>query len=121
MNPRVTLVKHSTKVRVRLMTDLKRQLKEDKAIRSAARAILLAQMTQVRHGLSGQRIGEKLADKIGDPALEKLENAGTSAKVIAAAAAGAASVVGLALAWKPLTELFAITAEEEALETDDDV
>jgi len=120
VDPRVTLVKHSTKVRVGLMTDLKRQLKEDKAIRSAARSILLAQIAQVRHGLSGQRIGEKLADKIGDPALEKLENAGTPAKVIAAAVAGAASVVAVALAWKPLTELFATTAEEEALETDDD-
>jgi hypothetical protein len=98
VDPRVTLVKHSRKVRVRLMTDLKRQLKEDKAIRSAARSILLAQIAQVRHGLSGQRIGEKLA----------------------AAVAGAASVVAVALAWKPLTELFATTAEEEALETDDD-
>lgn len=102
------------------MTDIKRQLKEDKAIRSAARSILLAQITQVRQGLSGQRIGEKLADKIGDPALEKLEKSGTPAKVVAAAVAGAASVVAVALAWKPLTELFATNVEDEALETDDE-
>ena len=35
------------------MADLKRQLQEDRAIRSAARSILAAQVTQVRQGLSG--------------------------------------------------------------------
>ncbi|MDA1033087.1 MAG: hypothetical protein O3C52_06935 [Proteobacteria bacterium] len=103
-----------------LMTDLKRQLKEDKAIRSAARSVLLAQITQVRQGLSGQRIGEELAEKIGDPTLEKLEKIKMPAKVIAATVAGAASVVAVALAWKPLTELFSTTVEEEASETGDD-
>lgn len=102
------------------MADLKRQLKEDKAIRSAARSILAAQVTQVRQGLSGQRIGEKLADKVGEPALEKLENTGTPANLIAAAIAGAASVVMIALAWKPIAALFAADGEDEAPGTDDD-
>lgn len=102
------------------MADLKRQLKEDKAIRSAARSILAAQVTQVRQGLSGQRIGEKLADKVGEPALKKLENTGTLAKLIAAAIAGAASVVMIALAWKPIAALFAADGEVEAPVTDDD-
>ena len=102
------------------MTDLKRQLKEDKAIRSAARSILSAQVTQVRQGLSGQRIGEKLADKIGDPLFEKIESAGTPSKVIAAAVAGAAGVLAVALAWKPVAALLAQDEADEALETDDD-
>ena len=102
------------------MADLKRQLQEDRAIRSAARSILAAQVTQVRQGLSGQRIGEKLADKIGDPALKKIQNAGTPTKVIAVAVAGAASVLAVALAWKPVAALFAAEGEDEVVETDDD-
>ena len=102
------------------MVELKRQLKEDKAIRSAARSILGAQVEQVRLGLSGQRVGEKLADKVGDPVLEKLGNTGLPTKVIAAAAAGAASVVAVALAWKPILGLLDVESNNGDAETDDD-
>lgn len=102
------------------MTDLKRQLKEDRAIRGAARSILAAQVAQVRQGLSGQRIGEQLADRIGDPALKKLESVGTPIKAIAGAVAGAAAVFAVVLAWKPFAAKFAAKNDDEVLETDDD-
>ena len=102
------------------MADLKQQLKEDKAIRRAARSILAAQIEQVRQGLSGQRIGERLADKVGDPALEKLESMGVPAKVTAAVAAGTAGVLTIALAWRPISALFRLSEEKTTSEAEDD-
>lgn len=104
------------------MADLKQQLKEDKAIRGAARSILAAQIAQVRQGLSGQRIGSQLADSLGEPAIDKLDKLGLPAKVIAAAAAaaGAAGVLAIALAWKPVAALLASDNEATSTEVDND-
>lgn len=102
------------------MADLKQQLKEDKAIRSAARSILSAQVEQVRQGFSGRRLGEKFADRVGDPALEKLQNMGTPTKIVAAAVAGAAGVLAAALALKPVAGLLKANSDSPAVETDDD-
>ena len=99
------------------MADLKQQLKEDKAIRGAARSIVAAQIAQVRQGLSGQRIGSQLADSLGEPAIDKLD---LPAKVIAAAAAGAAGVLAIALAWKPVAALLASDNEATSTEVDND-
>lgn len=102
------------------MADLKQQLKEDKAIRGAARSIVAAQIAQVRQGLSGQRIGSQLADSLGEPAIDKLGKLGLPAKVIAAAAAGAAGVLAIALAWKPVAALLASDNEATPTEVDND-
>ncbi|MBO6609132.1 hypothetical protein [Altererythrobacter sp.] len=100
------------------MADLKQQLKEDKAIRGAARSIVAAQIAQVRQGLSGQRIGSQLADSLGESAIDKLGKLGLPAKVIAAA--GAAGVLAIALAWKPVAALLASDNEATPTEVDND-
>jgi len=102
------------------MADLKQQLKEDKALRNAARTLISAQVTQVRQGLSGERMGQRLADKIGDPMVEKLGNGNLPTKVIAAAVAGAASVVAVALAWKPVSDLLNSDDVDASEESEDD-
>lgn len=101
------------------MSKLKHRLNEDRAIRDAARSVLSAQVAVIRQGVSGEKIGADLADRLTEPANKKLEGAGLPAKVIAAAMAGAASVVGIALAWKPVTELLQSAVDESAEESVD--
>jgi hypothetical protein len=87
------------------MTDLKRQLNEDRVLRETARSIVTAQIAHLRQGLSGQRIGEKLADKVGDDALVALENAASTAKKNKGILVALAGLAAAAIAWKPLSGL----------------
>lgn len=94
------------------MSDLKRQLNEDRAIRNAARSIITAQIAQIRQGVSGQRIGEKLADKIGDDAAEFLGKTGKAAQDNRGPLLAFAGVVVAAVAWKPLVDLLKSLKED---------
>lgn len=85
------------------MTDLKRQLNEDRVLRETARSIVAAQFVHLRQGISGQRIGEKLADKVGEDAFDAFENAASAAKKNGGIILVVASLAAAALAWKPLT------------------
>ena len=103
------------------MSDLRNHFHEDRSIRDAAREVLGAQFNLVRHGLSGKRIGEGLADKVGDPALDLVERSGGSAK---AGAGLLALVAGLAALWLKreslgslLESLMPSSEEEEPTET----
>ena len=88
------------------MTDLKRQMTEDRAIRESARSIATAQFEHVRKGLSGQRIGEKLADKVGDDTLDAIESAANAAKKNGGVIVALAGLVAAAFAWKPISTFF---------------
>lgn len=103
------------------MSDLKQQLREDRALRHAARSIVSQQFARVKEDLSGDRIGEKVADKVGPPVFQSLQGA-RSSKLLGGIAAGAAAVVGLALAWKPLTQMLEneSESEEDTSENNDD-
>ncbi|MGQ7829016.1 hypothetical protein [Altererythrobacter sp. Z27] len=106
------------------MTDLRRQLLEDRALRNTARSIITAQFDRVRNGLSGQRIGEQLADDVGDETLDAADRASDALRgkggIVAGVAAAVAGATALWFAREPLLALFRSSEENEAeLETDD--
>jgi hypothetical protein len=89
---------------------MRQRLEEDRALRSAARSIIVDQFLRVREAASGKRMGEHLAAKVGDDALDLADRAegilrkrGGTAAAVAAAIAGAAAALWLARA--PITKL----------------
>ena len=100
------------------MTDLKRQLNEDRVLRETARSIVTAQIAHLRQGLSGQRFGEKLADKVGDDALGALENAASAAKKSKGILVALAGLAAAAIAWKPLSGLVQSLGKSESQEAE---
>ena len=78
-------------------------MNEDRALRETARSIVTAQLAHLRQGLSGKRIGESLADKVGDDAFDAFERATSTAKKNGGIVIALAGVAAAALAWKPLT------------------
>ena len=95
------------------MSNLKRQMTEDRAIRESARLIATAQLEHLRQGLSGQRIGERLADKVGDDTLDVIENAANAAKKNGGLIVALAGLVAAAFAWKPISAFFGSLGKTE--------
>ncbi len=87
------------------MSDIGRKLIEDRALRDAAKSIVTAQYSQVKTGLSGEAIGEHVADLIGDDLLELADQAGDIAKENRGILALAAAAVALWFARKPILSL----------------
>jgi len=91
------------------MSDLKRQLSEDRAMRNTARSIIFGQFLRVREAVSGKRIGTELADKVVDDALDLADRAGSAARANRGLITAIAGVVGtgvaLWLARKPIAAL----------------
>lgn len=80
------------------MTDLKRRLAEDRALRDAARSIIFGQLLRVREAASGQRMGTELANKVGDDALDLINRADAAARKNGGLIAAIAGIAGVAAA-----------------------
>lgn len=100
------------------MTDLRRRLLEDRALRDSARSIITQQAQRLRTGVSGKWIGETMADRYGDKMLDLASGARRAmtgkGKLIAGAGAVAAAAAVAWLARKPLLDL--LPPREEAPE-----
>jgi hypothetical protein len=75
------------------MTDeLERQLREDRMLRDAARAMVSADVAHLRASLAGRSIPNRIADRIGEgahDAMDEVAELATEHKGIVAAAIGA--------------------------------
>lgn len=102
------------------MTNLRRRLLEDRALRDSARSIITQQAQRLRTGISGKWIGETMADRYGDRMLDLASGTrrAMAGKGKLIAGAGAITVVA-AVAWlarKPLMNL--LPSREEAPEAE---
>ena len=57
------------------MSDLDHQLAEDKALRDAALALFKADLALVRADLAERGIGQRIADRLGEGAMDMLDEA----------------------------------------------
>ena len=99
------------------MSDLKRQMTEDRAVRDAARALIEADIAHVKNTFSGPSLTERAATNLNDGAREVFDKASAAAdnhKGILAA------LIGAVLIWfarNPILSLFEADenqAEEKA-------
>lgn len=82
------------------MTDLRRRLIEDRAMRDTARSIIHQQLSRVRSGVSGKWLGEKLADRYGDRLIGFAATARQSLRGKGGLAAGVGAIAAMAaVAW----------------------
>lgn len=93
------------------MSDLGRQLREDRALRNAARKLFHNELAHVRHEVTPTALGERLADNVGqqidaasDGAIDLAERHGGK---FAAAGGALAAGIGLWLARKPILDRLA--------------
>ena len=99
------------------MSDLDQKYLEDRALRDAAKANLLADIEYVKEAFSGKGLTSRFVDRIGDGARDVFEQASETAEdnrgIIAA-------LVGAILLWLsrgPILELLGLT--EEAPDSED--
>lgn len=105
------------------MTELKRRLEEDRALRDAARSIILGQLLRVRQAASGQRMGTELADKVGDHASGLIKGVSTVARKNGGLIAAIAGIAGAAAAlwfWREPIESMLRGLIGDGYDTDED-
>lgn len=95
------------------MADAKQQLREDRAIRDAARALVKADIAHLKHDLSGKSLGDRLFGSVGEGAKDVLERAGEAADNNRGVLAALVGAVVLWFARNPIMELFADETEGE--------
>lgn len=105
------------------MTDLRRRLLEDRALRDSARSIITQQAERLRTGVSGKWIGEAMADRYGDRMLDiasgtRRAMAGKGKLIVGAGAVAAAAAVAW-LARKPLMDLLPLRAQAPEAESNE--
>ena len=95
------------------MSNLEQRLQEDRAMRDAAKAVLLADLEHAKASFSGKGLTERLTDRIGDGAKDVFEVAKEQADdnrgILAA-------LIGAVLLWfgrEPLLELLGFGEPEE--------
>lgn len=95
------------------MSRLEERLREDRALRDAARRNVLADIEHVKENLSGARIASRLVGRVGDGAVDVFERAKEQAEdkrgVLAA-------LIGALLVWiarEPLFEMLGLAGEAE--------
>jgi hypothetical protein len=88
------------------MSSSREQLEEDRALRNSARALFRRELSRVRHEVTPQALGERIADNVGekvDAASDKaLDFTRRRGGVIAAASGAIVAATGLWLARKPI-------------------
>ena len=99
------------------MSTLEERLKVDRALRDAARAVLMADIEHARASFSAKGVASRVGSRLGDGAIDVLETAKDKASdnrgIIAA-------LIGAILIWlgrQPLLEAFGLS---DALEDDHD-
>lgn len=93
--------------------DIDRQLREDRALRNAARAILDADVAHLRASLVGKSIGSRIVDRIGRGAADVFDEAVEVADSHKGALATLLAAVVLWFARNPLIALFSDDASED--------
>ena len=88
------------------MRDLERRMKEDRALRDAAKALVGADYAHLKADLTGKSFGERVLDNIGEGAMDVLESAADAAENHRGALAALIGAVILWFARTPIMELF---------------
>ena len=90
------------------MTDeLERQLREDRMLRDAARALVEADVANLRASLAGRSISSRIIDRIGDGAADVLDEAVAAADNNKGVIATLIAAIVLWFARHPIMDLFA--------------
>ncbi|MEL6238455.1 MAG: hypothetical protein AAFQ90_07655 [Pseudomonadota bacterium] len=94
------------------MSRLPHEFYEDRALRDAARALVIADIENTRKALSGKKVAARFVGTIGDGAKDALEIAKTHADTHQGLIAGVIAALALWFARVPLLEFFGMTAPE---------
>lgn len=88
------------------MSDLDRRMREDRALRDAARALFTADVAHVRNQLNGKSLSQRVIGRVGDGAKDVLEQAADTADNHRGTIALLLGAVALWFARHPLMALF---------------
>ena len=98
---------------------LERQLREDRALRNAARALFEADLANIKASLTGRSISSRIVDRIGEGAAEVLDEAIEVADNHKGVIATLIAAIVLWFARQPIIELFSGDDARQEPETDD--
>lgn len=102
------------------MTQLLTRYREDRALRDAAKSVVLSDIDHVRSSLSGKGMATRVADRIGDGAKDVLELAKAQADENRGIVAGLIAVVALWLTRGPILEILGLADDEPVTDTDEE-
>ena len=88
------------------MTDLERRMREDRAVRDAAKALVSADIAYVKSSMSAKTIGERVLDSVGEGAKDVVEQAADAAENNRGVFAVLIGAVVLWFARNPIMSLF---------------
>lgn len=100
------------------MTDPKSQMIEDRYLRDSARALLDADIEQVKASLEYKSIGQRAVERVKDTAVDAYDDARDLAEHNKGAVAAIVAAIVLWLARNPILDLLGFDREEE--ENNDD-
>ena len=90
------------------MSRLPARFQEDRALRDAARAVLIADLEHARTSLSGKAVAARVAGTIGDGAKDAFDVAKAHADDNRGILAGLIAILALWFAREPLLEIFGL-------------
>ena len=99
------------------MSEPKQRLREDRAIRDAALALVKADFAHLKHDLSSKGLSERMLGSVGEGAKDVLEKAGDAAENNRGIFAVLVGAIVLWFARNPIMDLF--SGEEEDAEDDE--
>lgn len=88
------------------MTDLKRQMVEDRTLRDAARSLIEADIANLRADLVSKSLGERMLGRVGESASQLLDQAGETAQNNRGVLAALIGAIALWFARNPIMSLF---------------
>lgn len=95
------------------MSRIEDRLREDRELRDAARAVLLADLDHLRTNLSVKGVSGRIGDRIGEGAKDVLEIAKDSAKDNRGIIAALIAAIALWFAREPILEILGLDDSEE--------
>lgn len=101
------------------MSDLKAQMREDRAIRDAARALVEADVAQLKITFSGKSLAKRVTDRVSEGAQDIFEEAVEAADSNRGALATLIAAVVLWFAHNPIMSLFEDEDDDEADDSDE--
>jgi len=102
------------------MTASDRQLAEDRALRDAALRLFKADLALVRGDLAARGVGQRAADRVGDAALDTMDEAVDYAKEHKGQVAAGISAILLFLFRGPLLDALASLFDDDDSDLDDE-
>lgn len=102
------------------MTDLADQLREDRAMRDAARELVKTDIAYLKGEFGSKSIGARVADRVTDGATDLYEEAAELASDNKGILIALLAAVGLWFARNPLMELFLDPEDDPEYDEDDD-